>query len=92
MHRADSFRWGVVAASFAAALSLRFPLQEILPPGFPFLTFFPAVIVTTYLAGLWPGIAVAGTSGLAAATQLGGTFDMVSGGGTICRVTFPMTA
>lgn len=66
MHRAESLRWGVAAASFAAELILRFLLQETLPPGFPFLTFFPAVIVTTYLAGLWPGIAVAGASDLAA--------------------------
>ena len=45
---------------------MRLALADTLPPGFPFLTFFPAVIVTTFLCGLWPGTAVAVASGLVA--------------------------
>ncbi|WP_162600079.1 DUF4118 domain-containing protein [Azospirillum sp. TSH58] len=52
-------------ATFAVALVARLALDDRLPAGFPFLTFFPAVIVTTFLAGMWPGILTALLSGLA---------------------------
>jgi two-component sensor histidine kinase len=58
--------YGLSIGTFALALFSRFHLQGTLPPGFPYLTFFPAVIVTTFLAGLWPGILCAVLSGLAA--------------------------
>lgn len=51
---------------FLVAWALRAALDDVLPPGFPYLTFFPAVIVTTFLCGLRPGIACAVLSGLAA--------------------------
>jgi len=35
---------------------VRWLADPYLPPGFPFLTFFPAVILTAFLFGLWPGI------------------------------------
>ncbi|WP_439597230.1 hybrid sensor histidine kinase/response regulator [Falsiroseomonas sp.] len=42
---------------FAVALAGRFALAPVLPPlGFPFLTFFPAVLLATYFAGLGPGL------------------------------------
>lgn len=53
-------------AAFGLALALRFALDSNLPPGFPYLTFFPAVILTTFLAGTGPGIVCALLSGLAA--------------------------
>lgn len=44
---------------FVLALWMRFALEAVLPPkGFPFLTFFPAVLLSVYFAGLWPGILV----------------------------------
>ena len=52
--------------AFLLALVTRLMLDSYLPPGFPFLTFFPAVILSTLVAGLWPGIACAVASGLAA--------------------------
>ncbi|HEY8579545.1 MAG TPA: histidine kinase dimerization/phosphoacceptor domain -containing protein [Beijerinckiaceae bacterium] len=60
------FRWGAAAVLFAAAVAVRFAVDGALPPGFPFLTFFPAVIVTAYVAGSAPGAAVAVASALAA--------------------------
>lgn len=48
------------------ALLLREGLQDILPPGFPYLTFFPAVIVSAFFFGLWPGVTASVLSGLAA--------------------------
>lgn len=48
------------------ALALRLSVDPVLPPGFPYLTFFPAVILTTFFCGLRPGIFCAALSGLAA--------------------------
>ncbi|WP_430444909.1 sensor histidine kinase [Sphingorhabdus contaminans] len=65
--RSNAFlRYGVAVAAFATALLLRFVLQEVLPPGFPYLTFFPAVILTAFIAGTRPGILCAALSGIAA--------------------------
>ncbi len=45
---------------FLVALAARFMLVEVLPPrGFPFLSFFPAVLLTAYMVGLGPGLLVA---------------------------------
>lgn len=52
--------------AFALALGIRYALDGDLPPGFPYLTFFPAVIMTAFFAGLRAGIAVAVASGIAA--------------------------
>lgn len=41
------------------AFWLRLAIDEVLPPGFPFVTFFPAIIFTTFMLGMWPGIACA---------------------------------
>lgn len=58
--------YGVGLLLFAVALALRGALDQSLPPGFPYVTFFPAVILTAFLAGTGPGTAVAVLSGLAA--------------------------
>ncbi|MGE7417880.1 sensor histidine kinase [Methylobacterium tarhaniae] len=50
----------------AIALGLRLAVDNVLPPGFPYLTFFPAVILTTFFCGLRPGITCAVLSGLSA--------------------------
>lgn len=49
--------WGV-------AFALRFGLAHWFPPGFPYLTFFPAVVLVAYYAGLRPAIMTATLSGL----------------------------
>ncbi|MCJ8143542.1 DUF4118 domain-containing protein [Ancylobacter sp. A5.8] len=51
---------------FALALALRALVDDVLPAGFPFLTFFPAVILSTVMFGLRPGIVCAVLSALAA--------------------------
>ena len=53
------------ACSFALALYIRFVVDPILPPGFPFLTFFPAVLLTAAFASVRAGLVVAIVSGLA---------------------------
>ena len=49
-----------------AALGLRFAVNDTLPPGFPFLTFFPAIILTAFLFGIGPGVTASVLSGLSA--------------------------
>lgn len=62
-------RWpayGFALLSSLIAVVVRWEIDSVLPPGFPFLTFFPAVILTAFLFGLGPGIVAAVLSGLAA--------------------------
>lgn len=39
-----------------AAMALRFAAEPLLPSGYPFVTFFPAVILSSFLFGVRPGI------------------------------------
>lgn len=50
----------------AVAWWIRWELDAAFPPGFPYLTFFPAVIVTSFLFGRGPGILSAVVCGLLA--------------------------
>ena len=43
-------------AIFAAAWAARVLLDPMLPSGFPYVTFFPAVILTAFLFGLRAGL------------------------------------
>ena len=71
MHK-DYFRspaWrGYLLAILAwgLAFGLRYGLAPWFPPGFPYLTFFPAVVLVAYYAGLRPAILTATLSALAA--------------------------
>lgn len=60
------FRYGFAVAMAALGLFVRFAMGDWFPPGFPYLTFFPAIIVTTYFVGARPAILCATLSGLAA--------------------------
>ncbi len=59
-------RWGLATLVLLAAFLLRYTLDDILPPGFPYLTFFPAILIAAYFLGIAPGVAVAVGGGLAA--------------------------
>lgn len=48
------------------AVALRFLLDPMLPPGFPYLTFFPSVIITGFVWGIFPAVTGAILSGFAA--------------------------
>lgn len=58
--------YALAAGIFGVALILRFWLDPILPPGFPFLTFFPALVIAGFLFGVGPGALAAVLGGLAA--------------------------
>lgn len=57
--------YGFAIASSVLALWVRWAIDAQLPPGFPYITFFPAVILTAFLFGLGPGVVAATLSGLA---------------------------
>ena len=58
--------YAVAISLSVAALWLRWAINDDLPPGFPYVTFFPAIIVTAFLFGLRPATLAAVLSGLAA--------------------------
>lgn len=59
-------RYGTAILLTGLGVGTRFLVDAMLPPGFPFLTFFPVVIFCTFLAGRGPGILCAILGGLAA--------------------------
>ncbi|WP_052715973.1 sensor histidine kinase [Devosia chinhatensis] len=56
----------VAIAAVALALLVRFLVNDALPTGFPYLTFFPAVLLTAFFCGTGPGIVAAMLSVVAA--------------------------
>lgn len=52
-------------AIFALSFGLRSWLDPLMPPGFPFLTFFPAVLISGFVFGVRQGALVALLAGLA---------------------------
>jgi two-component sensor histidine kinase len=59
-------RWVFAIAAFVIAFTIRYELDAQLPVGFPYLSFFPAVIITAFFAGTAPGVVVAFAGGIAA--------------------------
>ena len=70
--RRDVFRnppwrgYALALLAWAVAFGLRYGLAHWFPPGFPYLTFFPAVVLVAYYAGLRPAVLTATLSGLSA--------------------------
>lgn len=48
----------------AAAFAIRISVRDMLPTGYPYVTFFPAVMLAAFLFGRWPGILASILSGL----------------------------
>jgi two-component sensor histidine kinase len=63
LHRPWLAYVGAVALCLVA-LGLRFLAEHVLPVGYPFVSFFPAVILTSFLFGVRPGIFAALLCGL----------------------------
>lgn len=63
--RSTAFRVFFVLLAFVLSYACRAVLDGYLPPGFPYLTFFPAVVVTAFIAGTWAGIVLGVLCGLA---------------------------
>ena len=58
--------YGIAIAALLISIGLRFALEPHVTAGLPFITFFPAIILTTFLGGLGPGVVVAVAAGLVA--------------------------
>ncbi len=52
-------KWFVALAAVVAGTGLRYVLDIALPSGFPFITYFPLVMVVGMISGLWPAVAAA---------------------------------
>ncbi|MGY6705458.1 sensor histidine kinase [Roseinatronobacter sp.] len=64
--RSLTFEVAFGTLAVALATGLRFALDFVLPPGFPFLTFFPAVMLSLVFASIRCGITVAVVCGVIA--------------------------
>ncbi|MFN4130589.1 MAG: sensor histidine kinase [Paracoccaceae bacterium] len=62
--RSPAFQIAFACLAIIISIALRFYLDPALPPGFPYITFFPAVILTGYFAGTRAGIIVAAVCGI----------------------------
>jgi PAS domain S-box-containing protein len=60
------FRYGISAISVFAAIGIRYALDPWIDIQVPFITFFFAVMVTTWIGGLGPGLLASALSTLAA--------------------------
>jgi PAS domain S-box-containing protein len=49
-------RYGIAVGTAVAAVLLRLGLDSVWGPRFPYITFFPAIMLSAWLGGLWPGI------------------------------------
>ncbi|WP_284877150.1 histidine kinase dimerization/phosphoacceptor domain -containing protein [Brevundimonas sp. MEB006b] len=58
--------YALAVVAWLVAFGLRYGLAHWFPPGFPYLTFFPAVVLVAYYAGLRPAVLTATLSGLSA--------------------------
>ena len=56
--------YSIAVVAVLISIGLRFLIEPHVTAGLPFITFFPAIILTTFLGGLGPGIAVAVIAGL----------------------------
>ncbi|CAO3438051.1 sensor histidine kinase [Azospirillum endophyticum] len=66
LRRGPVSRYGMAVLAAAVALLLRLAVDGAMQSGFPFLTFFPAVILTAFMAGRGPGVVAGALSGVAA--------------------------
>jgi len=64
--RSPRFEIGFAAVAIVLSTLLRHYLDPVLPTGYPFLTFFPAVMLTAVFASIRAGVVVAVVSGLIA--------------------------
>jgi PAS domain S-box-containing protein len=65
--RARLFGYGVAVLASGVSILLRWPLWPVIGDHTPFMTFFPAVILSAYFGGLGPGLVATFVSGAAAA-------------------------
>lgn len=58
--------WLFALSAYLIALGVRYAFVPVAETGSPYLPFIPAILITTYFAGLWPAIAAGIASTLTA--------------------------
>ena len=66
MTPSDLRRYAIAVAAVAVSLLARYAFQGVLGDKLPFLQFFPAVVVASWLGGLGPGLVATALSSVAA--------------------------
>ena len=66
LHRRPALAYLAAFAMFGLALLARLELASVLPPGLPFITFLPAILLIAFLCGRGPAIMAGILSGLTA--------------------------
>ncbi len=66
LHRRPALAYLFAFAMFGLALLARLELASVLPPGLPFITFLPAILLIAFLCGRGPAIMAGILSGLTA--------------------------
>ncbi|MEW9853772.1 sensor histidine kinase [Novosphingobium sp. M1R2S20] len=64
LQRRPAARYAIATVLSVLALACRLALGDALPPGYPFVAFFPVVIITTFLFGRATGLYAASLCGL----------------------------
>ncbi|GAA4004031.1 sensor histidine kinase [Sphingomonas humi] len=75
--------FAVAVVGVAIATRVRFAIDTQLPPGFPFLTYFPVVLIAAFVLGTRAGIITAILAGVASYYWFlhpGGAFDLTHNG------------
>src|SRR5690349_18000825 len=58
--------YGIAALAVALATLVRWTVADYAMEGIPFITYYPAIIITTLLGGFWPGVLATVASALIA--------------------------
>jgi two-component sensor histidine kinase len=90
VHSKPVLSYALALLIFGAAVLLRIALDYVLPERLPFVTFFPAVVLSAYWCGLGPGVLVLVLSGAVGAlwgSPLNGPFTRLLSFGLFLIVT-----
>ncbi len=61
-------RYGIVLATFLVTAGVRWALIPVFGPALPFITFYPGIMLSAWLGGLWPGVLMTALGAAAALT------------------------
>lgn len=56
--RSTTTRYGIVVGAFSVAAAIRWALIPIFGMALPYITFYPAIMLSAWYGGLWPGVLV----------------------------------
>src|ERR1041385_6853015 len=69
LRRNRTMAYAIALGAIAAASAMRWAASDVLPEGLPFITFYPAIVIVTFLGGLGPGLVALCAGTIVASTQ-----------------------